>query len=69
MGGSTKWDGQFFFGSVRGKTSIADSTWIIAYFFVKKNLDNLQSVHDQIQLVGYTRLPITASEQLPVSIR
>ena len=52
---------KFFLGSVFGKTSIADSTWMINIdFFVKQISDNLQIVRDQNHLVGYMRLPITA---------
>ena len=63
--GSPKWDDQFFFELIFGKTLIVDSTWMINIIFLKQNSDNLPSVRDQNHLVGYLRLPIKAPSNKP----
>ena len=48
------------FGSVLGKTSIADCIDDKHIFFVKQISDNSPNVRDQNHLLGNMRLPITA---------
>ena len=54
-----------FFGSVLGKTSTTDGTWMINIFFVEQISDSLHSVLDPNHQVGYMRLPITAPSNKP----